>query len=212
MPCEGCLDTFVGAPTDKSRAETIDREQPNCCCEECVVSPYCDAPVGSNEALVRIVMDPDHLEEEDGALRLKSSFFSDAASFGSSSLRKERATPDEYVKTVELIIGKKPTTEAGQPRKVYGIVSLPAAVIREFKHEAVQASRDKPAIPEMQAFGIYATGEENRPNHAEVMTNGLNQHTRSKALKAGKNLTKAAQQSFVAVADFDACDLTGWAA
>lgn len=157
-------------------------------------------------------MDPDHVEEEDGALRLKSSFFSDAASFGSSSIRKERATAGEYVKTVELIIGKKPMTETGHIRKVYGVVVLPASVIRGFQHEAIEATDDKPGIPAMRAFGIYATGEEERPNHADVMTNGLNQHSRSKALKAGKNLTKVAQQSFVAVADFDDCDLTDWAA
>lgn len=153
-------------------------------------------------------MDPDHIDITNGAMRLKSSFFSDAASFGSSCLRQDGASEQEYVETVEQILRNKPLTEKGETRKVYGLVSLPFALVKAFMHTFEEKGRK--IKPDMIAFCVYATGERTRPHHCEIMVNAVNSITKSKANRATRELTKAVQNSVVQVQNFQRADLTRW--
>lgn len=216
MASAPCLDTFETAPEDQTRATVIDVAHPDCACENEQVSRYCADPVSREETLARLVLDPTHIEIEDGKTRLKTSFFSDAASFGASCLRKERAEAGEYVKTIEDIFKNSPVASDGKNKSLIGVVLIK---VDDIKSEASQ-TKDKKGnvVDSFTAFCVYATGLDGRPNHADVMANRLSKISRSQANRAGINLTKkindaiAKGGALVSVSEFKAiADLSAWA-
>jgi hypothetical protein len=209
MSCGGCLDLFSATPEDVYRATKIDAAAPDCGCENQQVSAYSDTPVVASETLVRLVLDPTHIKYENGVARLKTSFFSDASSFGASCFRKERASPDEYIRTVKMILGRSPKASDGTPRKVYGVVLVPASEVKRIYHAVELSGRQ---IQRLQAFCVYTTGDEQRPNHSDIMVNALSTITRSKAVRAERNLTEAVQACLLTAGEFrHVVDLTQWA-
>lgn len=204
-----CRDTFTSAPTDHSRARAIDAACPECQCEAHQVSEHTPKPVAPEEVLVRLVLDPDHIQYDNGKPRLKSSFFSDASSVGSSCLRKGLAHADEYKKTITAILDRAPTDRDGKPRKLYGIVQVPVAEIKKIQHKF--ELEDK-SIETAIAFCVYATGEADRPHHSDVMVNRVATITTSKARRAEKDLAAIAGNTLITADDFrPVVDLTQWA-
>ncbi|WCS27764.1 hypothetical protein LOK46_13370 [Methylobacterium sp. NMS14P] len=153
-------------------------------------------------------MDPTHTADEDGSKRVTSALFSDAATFGSSCLRRARAEAEEYNETIREMLKERPTASDGTLRALYGIVLLPVTAIKKIEHEIEVKGKPTEIAT---AFSIYATGLEKRPNHADVMTNRSSRISRSKANRAAKNLLKAVSSGFVSTQDFSKeVDLLQW--
>ena len=194
MPCT-CLDVFQNGPQDVSRVKFIDAERPECVCEAEKVSPYSD-PVRPDEMLVRLVVDPIHIHYENGVARLRNSFFSDSSSVGSSCLRKEYARRDEYEATIEAMLKSSPKASDGSARKLYGVVLVAVADVKKIMHEIevkVDPASNSASVTkqEIQGFCVYGTGEQDRPSHTDIMVNGVNRVSNSKARRAQARLTKA---------------------
>jgi hypothetical protein len=205
-----CIAAFQAAPADDTFAAYLDIVSPECACESHQVSVHCVDPVDSGESVVRVVMDPTHIHTEGGSTRLRSAFFNVAATAGASCLRAERATEIEYQITTRMIIENNPTMPDGQPRKVYGVVKIPVETIRT---QMIVLDRQKGETT--RAFCVYATGTEDRPNHADVTVNGVKRHpklTRSKQNRVTETLSKQFRNQLITVEQFKlTADLTAFA-
>lgn len=211
VPNTPCVRIFENAPENNGRVEHIDKEAPNCCCEPYKVSQHCDEPVCYDETLVRFVVDPFHIANEGGRIRLNSSFFNDASTVGASSLRKERASPEEYEIALNELIGENISSPDGTPRRLYGVVLVPVGEVKGIKHSIEKIDGINKIIETPDAFGVYATGLEGRPNHSDVMVNRRSQISKSKANRAGINLAKSLQEKILTVEQFkEVIDLTKW--
>ena len=203
-----CIELFESAPEDKTRVEYIDKNAPECTCENQQVSKYCNEPVASDEVLVRLVMDPTHTEGDGDSKRVTSALFSDAATFGSSCLRRVRATAEEYHETIQEMLRERSKASDGTLKALYGIVLVPVDKLKELMHEI--EAKDK-SVEKSTAFCVYATGLDKRPNHADIMTNKMPSIPKSKANRAVKNLMKAVSENFLSPAEFAAeIDLSRW--
>jgi hypothetical protein len=210
MPCSACLSTFASLPEDNSRAAAVDVAHPDCACERHQVSEHSSVPVSAEETLVRLVMNPDHVHTENGITRLRSSFFSDAKTAGASCIRKDHASPDEYILTINKILAERPTAPTGEPRKIYGVVVMPVSELKAIQHN-LSTSEKSPDLA--IALCVYATAEADRPNHADVMVNHLGTISGSKANRALTTLSKKSQEFFKTPEEFKSIvDLTAWAA
>jgi len=160
-----CIGAFHRRPTNEPFASYIDRISPDCACEAHQVSPHCNKPVTPDETLVRLVVDPIHIVVTPEGTRLQSSFLNIACTSGASCLR-DSAAESEYQETAKLIISHNPTTADGKPRKIYGVAKIPAALVQN-QRMAVTQQRS------IRSFCVYATGEEKRPHHADIVVNGI---------------------------------------
>jgi len=201
------MKAFAQAPADQNFASYIDQISPDCACEPYQVSPHCGESVAPTEILARLVMDPTHIHDDDQGTRLKSSFLNVAATAGASCLRYGRATELEYQLTAQRILAENPTNPDGTPRKVCGVVKIPVEKIR-----AEQIVIHQSTLAMIRAFCVYATGTEDRPNHADVVMNGVRRLTRSKQNRAAASLTKHFERQIISVQQFiKTADLTAWA-
>jgi hypothetical protein len=201
-----CIEAFRQKPTNESFASYIDRMSPDCGCENHRVSTHCDKPVTSDETLVRLVVDPIHIVQSLEGTRLQSSFLNIACTSGASCLR-DGAAELEYQETARLIISGNPTTADGSPRKIYGVVKIPAALVQNQRITVTQNGS-------IRGFCIYATGDHNRPHHADIVVNGIVHHrlTRSQQNRAAEKLSKAIACNIITVKEFQAtADLSAWA-
>jgi hypothetical protein len=119
----------------------------------------------------------------------------DATSYGASCLRKERATKAELQRTADEILLHKPVKEDGSPKQVIGYVLLPVALV---KSQVIIQVRKIPGEADQNvsapAFGVYATGVRERPNHAEIfiVTSASGEKvSRSARNRSAKNLSQA---------------------
>lgn len=203
-----CVRLFSDAPEDQTRAKAIDAAAPDCQCELRQVSPHRTDPVRLEEILVRLVMDPTHTETENEITRVTTALFSDASSFGSSCLRVESASPEEYHRTVEAIIKERPKASDGTLKSLFGVVLLPISELKKIQHDIELADK---SVEKHVAFGVYATALEDRPSHADVMVNRAASISKSKANRATINLAKAVKDKYIKLEDFiSRIDLTMW--
>lgn len=210
MTDRNCLQDFIQTSRDNEFARNVDRISPDCGCEAHTVSIHCEEPVGDEEVLVRLVMDPIHIHRDSGGTRLQSSFLNVVSTAGASCLRYGRASSGEYQETARLIVSHNPRTPDGRTRKVYGVVKIPVTAIRE-EHVIVD---DKTKQSSIRALCIYATGEPGRPNHADIVANGLSRHnlSRAKQNRVAENVSKKFARDIITVEHFkDTADLAAWA-
>jgi len=174
-----CVEIFTSKLDEgANRAELIDGACPDCKCEPHRVSVHCGEPVDDRETLVRLVIDPIHIHHEEGSVRLRSTFFQSAGYDGASCLREDRAAREEHERTKALLLGSNPTEPDGTQRRVYGVVRMSVKKIRE---QTADIQIDKKTMQNIRAYCVYATGEADRPNHADIFVNGVTQLKISKA-------------------------------
>lgn len=200
-----CRKLFQDLP-ERDRAKAVDNSATDCLCERMSVSAWSRDPVDRDETLVRLVF-TEHVNE--GTTVLKSSFFSHAINIGASCLRKGRAQPEEYVRTIEEMLAASRTTPDGKPRKLIGVVEIAVAEIKAASHNLTSNQKGAP-IQTAEAFCIYATGMVDRPNHADVMVNRVSTISNSKADKAVRDLAKLVKDRVVHPNLFKEVDLTRW--
>jgi hypothetical protein len=132
-------------------------------------------------------------------LSLRSIFLNDAASFGSSTLRLGRATRDEFRTQIDRILSTGRTKADGTPREVIGFVRISAAMVR-----ALRTDKDKDQKPlVVQMCGIYATGLDDAPNHADLALNAVERLSNGGRLRAVKTLGSAVCDAFQAVSSVE---------
>jgi hypothetical protein len=198
-----CLEVFAKVGEDAHRVRRIDSGAPHCACESQQVSQYQETPVEPDEYLVRIVFDPTHITKENGGTRLNSATFSDAKSFGSSCIRRGISDSEEYKRTIEAILKNSPTASDGTARTVHGVIIVPVSEIRKMTYEI----KDNHSTAQHQAFAAYATGESDRPAHAEIMV-ALGNMSNSKADRLAINFSKSMNNNFVDTTEFLDFDLS----
>jgi hypothetical protein len=105
-------------------------------------------------------------------------------------------------------IANNPQTPDGRPRKVYGVVKIPIETIRS--ESILLEGRDRTPL---RALCVYATGEADRPSHADILLNGLSRHdlSRSKQNRVAENLSKKIARNILTVQEFtEVADLRPW--
>ncbi len=119
----------------------------------------------------------------------------------------------EYEAALNELITQKPISADGTKKKLYGVVLIPVATAKSVQHKIEVKEGGKTEVYTHRAFGVYATGLEKRPNHSDLMVNMRSQIKKSKANKAGENLTKLVQPNLMTVEEFkETVDLSRWAA
>jgi hypothetical protein len=202
-----CIEIFANAPETADRAQYINDQAPDCGCEGQVVSPHCADPIDPSEVLVRIVIDDTHIvREDDGSVRLRSSFMSDAMSFGASCMRRGRATKDELLLTVDEVLTNSSLKADGTPKGILGYVLLSVNVIKSVRITQAQKVPNQPAKEvSADAFGVYATGLTEIPNHSDIFINGFSngiRYTRSAQNRSVRDLSgKSLLVEITAVSD-----------
>ena len=193
------------------RASEIDAAARDCSCEQSQVSPWSTTPVAPDEVLVRLVLVDDVRIDGNGGVTLKDRFFSHAAENGASCLRLGRACPSEFRRTAKKITRSATTAST---KRVYGFVRIPVTTVKSITHDLKDLIKDgkvSSAEPNPRAFCVYATGEFDRPNHADIFVNRASDIPNNRALRAGKNLTKSLQGTVRPIGELQEADLSRWA-
>jgi len=202
-----CIEVFSSAPDTAERARYINEHAQDCSCEGQIVSPHCADPIGPGEILIRAVVDDTHIVREDGSVRLRSSFMSDAVFFGASCMRHCRATKEELRLTAEEILRNATLKEDGTPKTIIGYVLLSVNAIKSARITQAQKVSNQPATQvSADAFGIYATGLIDRPNHSDIFINDCSngvKFTRSAQNRSVRDLSdKSSLVEITALSDF----------
>lgn len=120
-------------------------------------SPHSPGPVRDDEHVLRLVVNPIHVNSTDGSI--KPSLMSDTKSRGASVQRLTHIGRDAVIEVGRAREEEKNAVNAGTapPRSVYGTVKLSVLDIRE----VIVASHDR-------AFGVFDTAKPTDSSHADV--------------------------------------------
>lgn len=120
-------------------------------------SPHSPGPVENEEHVLRLVVNPIHINLEDGSL--KPTLMSDVKLRGASVQRLAYIFRDTVIDMGRQNAERKNAGagNTGQERSVYGTVELSVKDIRE----VVIATKDR-------AFGVFDTAKQLDPSHADV--------------------------------------------
>ncbi len=200
--CVDCAAVFESAPDDDTFVAYICEKAPDCCCEVSSVSAFSNQAVGSDETLVRLVVDDTHIKRaEDGTVVLRESFLSDLSTYGSSTLRLGRATVAEFKHQVNSILEAGRFKADGTPREIIGYVRISVEAVRKLQ---VKQKKDEAGNePLTRACAAYDTGLEEAPNHADLMLNSYQKLSNGGRVAAVKGVGNAVRGGFVAVNSID---------
>lgn len=165
-----CVECFYFSGFSGRTLQTfVDREHPKFSCEAQKCSPHSPGPVGDDEELGFLVIDPTHLD----AVRrqITPDAFNELTKRDLSVIRIEKSSREEVDQTRERLIqrGLEKT-----PAEVRMVDEVCVSTARQIREAIIDAER---------AFAIYDTALEDKPGHASIFTS-------EKFLSAGKQLRK----------------------
>lgn len=146
MSLESCYPTWKGAPPF-GKAQILDAAHPHCCCEEVALMPNGGVGVSNTERIARILTSDGDENNPDSILR---STLSSVYSCGLSTVR-QGATDQEILETINLL------TDAKNPVKFL----VGASLLNVSEARAFNAGN--------RWFGIYATEDELKTHHADIL-------------------------------------------
>ena len=125
--------------------------------EHLSASEHSPGPVEDAEFVLRLVVNPIHVNPADGSL--KPSLMSDVKSRGGSVQRLAHVSREAVIETGRAHAEEKnaSASDHAQARSVYGTVKLPVQRIRE----VIVTNNGR-------AFGVFDTAKKTDPSHADV--------------------------------------------
>jgi hypothetical protein len=155
--CATCLATFAALETHEStkeRAARLDELEPNCRCQAVSVSEHSPGCVGDGEALIRILVAPQHTNKN-GHPRAAS--LADAERGGLSVFREHLALDEDILIIARELVGKARAIQ-GKKAGVSGVLRIECNTLRSFCLH-----------PENEpCYCVYDTALQNRRSHAEA--------------------------------------------
>lgn len=156
MSCPTCQATFASL-TSIDRTEhafRLDQEEPECRCQRVSVSEHSPGPVDDMEALVRIVIAPQHIHRKTGLP--KASVLTHAESIGMSVFREGLATNEERLSAAAILVQN--SRKANPTSGVFGLLRMKCEMLRTF------CWKDD-TIP---SYCVYDTATKDAPAHADT--------------------------------------------
>lgn len=151
MPCF-CRSTFEQV-FDDNRVLIIDQKHPGCTCEGTSVSVYSPGVVGNGEALIRLLVAPQHMRKG----RPSASALTDAERNGLSMFR-EQHTSDKIIRSAAEGLVSRARLRNGDKAGIFGALRMTCEVIRSCVDE-----RDS-----MRAYCVYDTADAGDISHSEA--------------------------------------------
>jgi hypothetical protein len=153
-PCQ----TFFEQNTQtKNRAQLLQQSGHAVEWETMSASPHSPGPVLHSEYLIRLVVNPIHVDPSDGSI--KPSLISDVKDKGASTQRLTHITQEEAIDAGHThAMTKNVAAPDGKQRSICGIVKL-----------SVQEVRDLVVASKARAFGIFDTALPTNQSHADVL-------------------------------------------
>jgi hypothetical protein len=168
-----CQTFFEQTAQTKNRAELLQQSGHAIAWEALSASPHSPGPVSNPEHLIRLVVNPIHVDTSDGSI--KPSLISDVKDKGASTQRLAHITEEEAINAGRAHTTAKNTSAPdNQQRRICGTVKL-----------SVQEVRDLVVASKTRAFGVYDTALPTNPSHADIfqLVSGNGQEARSARLQ-----------------------------
>jgi hypothetical protein len=156
QPENPCLEFFERNLDNRQKVELLWRECSRVEWETVSASKHSPGPVSVGEQLVRCVISPIHIDAASGEIKL--SFVSDVKDKGLSSDRLAHTSIEDALKRGEAVQQLK--NEALKPPE--------QRLIQGHWVVHVSAIRNLHTLDGERTFGIYDTGSDNNPAHADI--------------------------------------------
>jgi hypothetical protein len=153
-PCQAFFEQH--AQTEYKAAELVKTGQ-SIQWEALTASRHSPGPVANHEHVLRLVVNPIHVDAADGSL--KPTLMSDVKKKGGSVHRLVHVSQEAVIEAGRTHAAAKNAANPGaaQPRSIYGTVRLSVQEVRSL----VVATNDR-------AFGVFDTAKQVEPSHADI--------------------------------------------
>lgn len=152
-PCQAFFEQYA---QESNKAELLQKSGEALQWEYLSASRHSPGPVSSDESVLRLVINPIHVDPEDG--NVKPTLMSDVKDKGGSVQRLTHISREHAISSGQAVVEtKNASIPGGSVRSIYGTVKLSVHEIRSLA-VATQA----------RAFGVFDTAKEANTSHADI--------------------------------------------